>query len=176
MEKRRQNQVHVRTYWISGKSGVCVGGGLTAFAVHVGVTLTVQHSMFVRDSIQQNGDGNEGVTAISYPRHTLTPALALLLHQLGQTLPQLLLLAADANIGSTTAQRDTFRNLPTLLQHTHTAHSSFSFLMELYKTCRRRTKNKGGSLRLFPPPRSRVNKQMCRNVQTVLGGVPLRGL
>lgn len=85
---------------------VCVGGGLTAFAVHVSVALTVQHAMFVSDSIQQNGNSDEGVAAISYPRHTLAPALTLLLHQLRQTLPQLLLLAADTNLSSTNGQRD----------------------------------------------------------------------
>lgn len=95
---------------------VCVwGGGLTAFAVHVSMTLTVQHSMFVSDSIQQNGNSDEGVAAIGYPRHTLAPTLTLLLHQLGQTLPQLLLLAADTNLSSTNGQHDSFPSVLILL-------------------------------------------------------------
>lgn len=80
---------------------MCECVGLTAFAVHVSVTLPVQYSVFVSDSIQQNGNSNKRVAAIGYPRHTLAPTLTLLLHQLRQTLPQLLLLAADTDVSST---------------------------------------------------------------------------
>lgn len=139
-EKKTQNHIYVRPYWLFAKYGgvgmVCECVGLTAFAVHVSVTLTVQHSVFVSDSIQENGNSNKRVTAIGYPRHTLAPTLTLLLHQLRQTLPQLLLLAADTDISSTNTQCDSFKKMPFLLLYTHTAHSSFSFLMELYKTCR----------------------------------------
>ena len=68
---------------------VCV---LTALAVHVGVALAAQHAVFVRHGVEQDGDGNEGVMAVRYPGNALSAALALLLHQLRQTLPQLLLL------------------------------------------------------------------------------------
>ena len=55
---------------------------LTAFAVHVGVALAGQHSVFVGDGIEEDGDGDERVTAVRYPSNTFTPALTLLLHQL----------------------------------------------------------------------------------------------
>ena len=53
---------------------------LTTFAVHVGVALAGQHSVFVGDGIKEDGDGDERVTAVRYPGNTFTPALTLLLH------------------------------------------------------------------------------------------------
>lgn len=98
-EKHSQTRIYVKSYWLFGQYGVecivCECVGLTAFAVHVSVTLPVQYSVFVSDSIQQNGNSNKRVAAIGYPRHTLAPTLTLLLHQLRQTLPQLLLLTAN---------------------------------------------------------------------------------
>lgn len=68
---------------------------LTAFAVHVCVTFACQNAVFVRGSVEQKRNGDERVTAIRYPDNPFPPGLALLLHQLRQTLPQLLFLTAD---------------------------------------------------------------------------------
>lgn len=106
--------------------------------------------MFVSDSIQQNGNSDEGVAAICYPRHTLAPTLTLLLHQLRQTLPQLLLLAADTNLSSTNGQRDSFRSVrfssSTLTQPIPAFHSWWSY------TEPAGAKNKRGILHFFPSP------------------------
>lgn len=138
---------------------VCDLVGLTAFAVHVSVTLTVQHSMFVSDSIQQNGNSNKRVTAIGYPRHTLAPTLTLLLHQLRQTLPQLLLLAAaDTGISSTNTQCDSFKmcfsSFCTLTQPIPAFHSWWNYT----KPAGARN-NKRGILH---------SPQMSRNIQIML--------
>lgn len=67
---------------MSSTIGVCVCVCLTAFAVHICVALAGQHSVFVGDGVQQNGNGDERVTAVCYPGNTFGPALTLLLHQL----------------------------------------------------------------------------------------------
>lgn len=70
---------------------------LTAFAVHICMALTGQDSVFVRGSIEQERDGNKRVTTIRYPNDPLAPCLTLVLNQLGQTLPQFLLLTANGD-------------------------------------------------------------------------------